>query len=215
VVHTVGGDRFLEIASLVLGGILLGGGGSGESGGGFGGRAPGSFGGSRRPEMAQQSILGRIGQLARANIHALLDAAEDPEKMRDQMVRDYTAWMDQHLADDVVWHVGGNSKWAGAYQGKQKVLEYFGRQAQATGGPTSVEIHDVLGNDEHVEVHPAVPYPGREGDPGLGEWPRTTPRSTRSWTVFPADRAGEGSAGPTTARATGRRNCIGERCRSA
>jgi uncharacterized membrane protein YgcG len=41
-----GGDRFLEIASLVLGGILLGGGGSGESGGGFGGRSPGSFGGS-------------------------------------------------------------------------------------------------------------------------------------------------------------------------
>jgi hypothetical protein len=30
--------------------------------------------------------------------------------------------MDQHLADDVVWHVGGNSKWAGAYQGKANVL---------------------------------------------------------------------------------------------
>jgi ketosteroid isomerase-like protein len=24
-----------------------------------------------------------------------------------------TAWMDQHLADDVVWPVDGNSKWAG------------------------------------------------------------------------------------------------------
>jgi phage shock protein A len=40
--------------------------------------------------MAQQSILGRVSQLARANINALLDAAEDPEKMLDQMVRDYT-----------------------------------------------------------------------------------------------------------------------------
>ncbi|NLT35844.1 MAG: PspA/IM30 family protein [Gaiellales bacterium] len=40
--------------------------------------------------MAQQSILGRIAQLARANINALLDAAEDPEKMLEQMVRDYT-----------------------------------------------------------------------------------------------------------------------------
>jgi len=39
--------------------------------------------------MAQQSILGRIAQLARANINALLDAAEDPEKMLDQMIRDY------------------------------------------------------------------------------------------------------------------------------
>jgi phage shock protein A len=41
--------------------------------------------------MAQQSILGRITQLARANINALIDSAEDPEKMLDQMVRDYTS----------------------------------------------------------------------------------------------------------------------------
>ena len=40
--------------------------------------------------MAQSSILGRVGQLMRANINALLDSAEDPEKMLDQMVRDYT-----------------------------------------------------------------------------------------------------------------------------
>jgi phage shock protein A len=40
--------------------------------------------------MAQSSILGRMGQLVRANINALLDSAEDPEKMLDQMVRDYT-----------------------------------------------------------------------------------------------------------------------------
>ncbi len=39
--------------------------------------------------MGQQTIFGRIGQLTRANIHALLDAAEDPEKMLDQMIRDY------------------------------------------------------------------------------------------------------------------------------
>ena len=36
------------------------------------------------------SILGRISQLAMANINALLDRAEDPEKMLDQLVRDYT-----------------------------------------------------------------------------------------------------------------------------
>ncbi|WP_432513622.1 PspA/IM30 family protein [Kineococcus sp. SYSU DK001] len=39
----------------------------------------------------KQTILGRIAQLARANVNALLDEAEDPEKMLDQMVRDYTA----------------------------------------------------------------------------------------------------------------------------
>jgi phage shock protein A len=40
--------------------------------------------------MAQSSILGRIGQLVRANVNAILDSAEDPEKMLDQLVRDFT-----------------------------------------------------------------------------------------------------------------------------
>lgn len=38
-----------------------------------------------------QSILARMGQLVRANVNALLDAAEDPERMLDQLVRDYTS----------------------------------------------------------------------------------------------------------------------------
>lgn len=40
--------------------------------------------------MAKQSIFGRISTLMKANINALLDQAEDPEKMLDQLVRDYT-----------------------------------------------------------------------------------------------------------------------------
>ena len=40
--------------------------------------------------MAQATILGRIGQLVRANINTMLDSAEDPEKMLDQLVRDFT-----------------------------------------------------------------------------------------------------------------------------
>ena len=40
--------------------------------------------------MAKQSIFGRISTLVRANINALIDSAEDPEKMLDQLVRDFT-----------------------------------------------------------------------------------------------------------------------------
>lgn len=40
--------------------------------------------------MSKQSIFGRISTLVRANINAMLDSAEDPEKMLDQLVRDYT-----------------------------------------------------------------------------------------------------------------------------
>jgi len=38
----------------------------------------------------KQSILGRIAQLTKANVNALIDKAEDPQKMLDQLVRDYT-----------------------------------------------------------------------------------------------------------------------------
>lgn len=40
--------------------------------------------------MIKQSIFGRIAQLAKANINAMIDSAEDPQKMLDQMVRDYS-----------------------------------------------------------------------------------------------------------------------------
>ncbi|QTV79435.1 PspA/IM30 family protein [Microbacterium sp. NIBRBAC000506063] len=44
----------------------------------------------KEPTMAKQSIFGRISTLVRANINALIDSAEDPQKMIDQLVRDYT-----------------------------------------------------------------------------------------------------------------------------
>ena len=38
----------------------------------------------------KQSIFTRVAQLAKANLNALLDSAEDPQKLLDQMVRDYS-----------------------------------------------------------------------------------------------------------------------------
>ena len=56
--------------------------------------------------MAQTTILGRIGQLLRADINGLLDRAEDPQKMLDQMVRDFTNNMSD--AQDAVAQTIGN-----------------------------------------------------------------------------------------------------------
>jgi phage shock protein A len=39
----------------------------------------------------KQDIFARVAQLAKANINALLDSAEDQQKMLDQMVLDYSA----------------------------------------------------------------------------------------------------------------------------
>jgi phage shock protein A len=38
-----------------------------------------------------RTILGRLGQLVRANVNALIDGAEDPERMLDQLVRDFSS----------------------------------------------------------------------------------------------------------------------------
>lgn len=45
--------------------------------------------------MAKQSIFGRIAQLLKANVNALIDQAEDPQVMLDQLLRDY----DNNIAD--------------------------------------------------------------------------------------------------------------------
>jgi phage shock protein A len=58
----------------------------------------------------KQSILGRIAQLTRANINALLDRAEDPQKMLDQLVRDYTSSIAE--AEDAVAVTIGNLRLA-------------------------------------------------------------------------------------------------------
>ena len=56
--------------------------------------------------MAQTSILGRVSQLVRANINAILDDAEDPERMLDQLVRDFTNNIAE--AEDAVAQTIGN-----------------------------------------------------------------------------------------------------------
>ena len=79
------------------------------------------------------------------------------------------AWMDEHMADDVVWHVGGNSKWAGTYEGKAAALAMFAKQAEAA--KTTAEVHDVVGNDDHVVVLGTAT--AQAGDGSSVEWKYT------------------------------------------
>lgn len=78
----------------------------------------------------KQSILGRISQLAKANINALLDRAEDPQKMLDQMVRDYTNSIAE--AEDAVAVTVGNLRLAEAdYQEDINAAREWGQKAAA------------------------------------------------------------------------------------
>jgi phage shock protein A len=83
--------------------------------------------------MAQQSILGRISQLARANINALVDAAEDPEKMLDQMIRDYINNISE--AEEAVAQTIGNLRMMEEDQREaSKAAADWGAKAAAAAG---------------------------------------------------------------------------------
>lgn len=78
----------------------------------------------------KQTILGRIAQLARANINALIDRAEDPEKMLDQLVRDFTNSIAE--AEDAVAGAVGNLRLAEADHAEDlRAAEDWGRKAVA------------------------------------------------------------------------------------
>lgn len=82
--------------------------------------------------MAQTSILGRIGQLVRANVNALLDSAEDPDKMLDQLIRDFTNNMAE--AEEAAAQTIGNLRLLedDAKEAREATAEWGGKAAAAS-----------------------------------------------------------------------------------
>ena len=63
---------------------------------------------------------------------------------------DIEALQSQFFASGIRWHFPGRSQFAGDYAGLEEVLGWLGRSFEATGGTMRIELHDVIGNDEHV-----------------------------------------------------------------
>jgi phage shock protein A len=77
-----------------------------------------------------QSILGRMGQLVRANVNAMLDQAEDPEKMLDQLIRDFTDNIAE--AEQAVAQTIGNLRLVeDDHREAQEAAAEWGQKAQA------------------------------------------------------------------------------------
>jgi ketosteroid isomerase-like protein len=55
------------------------------------------------------------------------------------------------LADDVVWHVFGSGPLAGDHEGKQAVMELFGKYLQLLDSQAT-DVQDVHANDQHTVV---------------------------------------------------------------
>jgi phage shock protein A len=103
--------------------------------------------------MAQTSILGRIGQLVRANVNAMLDQAEDPEKMLDQLIRDFTNNIAE--AEEAVAQTVGNLRLleddareareaSGEWLSKAKAASDRAEALRAAGNATEADRFDAL-----------------------------------------------------------------------
>ena len=74
--------------------------------------------------------------------------AELVRKGLDAFMKGDMAAVNELLADDIVWHVGGNSQLAGDYRGREAVMGFFAKMAGIA--TPSMSIHDVVANDEHA-----------------------------------------------------------------
>jgi ketosteroid isomerase-like protein len=63
---------------------------------------------------------------------------------------DMDAMRNKYLADDVRWHLPGRNPLSGDYEGPDQVLQYFARIIELTGGTLTIDLHDVLANDNHA-----------------------------------------------------------------
>jgi ketosteroid isomerase-like protein len=63
---------------------------------------------------------------------------------------DIGALQGEFFAPDIRWHFPGRSALAGHHEGAAAVVELYGLLGEMSGGRPQVELHDLIGNDDHV-----------------------------------------------------------------
>jgi ketosteroid isomerase-like protein len=71
-------------------------------------------------------------------------------------------WLNEHLHQDIVWHVAGHNVLSGDHKGRESVLAFFAKSVQIA--LPEFDIHDIVGSDDHVVVLSAMTY--RRNDNG-------------------------------------------------
>jgi uncharacterized protein len=52
--------------------------------------------------------------------------------------------------EDLSFHVPGRSRWAGEHRGREALLGLFHRFGQAAERSVRIELHDIVGGEDHV-----------------------------------------------------------------
>ena len=80
-----------------------------------------------------------------------MTSEEDVEIVRrgyDAFIAGDMEWMNEHLHENVVWHVPGHSALAGEHRGRENVLAFFAKTVQIA--LPEFDIHDILASQDHV-----------------------------------------------------------------
>lgn len=82
---------------------------------------------------------------------AVFRAAEEA-RQRSTFGPEDTAIIERFLADEVLWHFGGDSDWAEQAQpsSRDEVIAQFNMFSEATGGTLFFDIHEVFADDTHA-----------------------------------------------------------------
>jgi len=68
----------------------------------------------------------------------------------DAFARGVMAALAEYFTADVVNHVAGQHQLAGDFKGHEEVFGHFGKLAELAGGTMKMDVHDVLGSDDHA-----------------------------------------------------------------
>lgn len=94
-----------------------------------------------------------------------MSAEEDIQLVRrgyEAFIAGDMVWLNDHLHENVVWHVPGNNELSGDYQGRDDVLAFFAKSVQLA--LPDFDIHDVVGSDDHVVAILTINWQRQGGD---------------------------------------------------
>jgi ketosteroid isomerase-like protein len=80
-----------------------------------------------------------------------MTAQEDAELVRhgyEAFIAGDMEWMNEHLHENIVWHLPGNNMLSGDYHGREAVLAFFAKSVQIA--LPEFDIHDIVASEDHV-----------------------------------------------------------------
>src|SRR5205085_9298847 len=94
-----------------------------------------------------------------------MSAQEDAELVRrgyEAFIAGDMEWLNEHLHENVVWHVPGHNLTSGDYRGREAVLGFFPRSVQIA--LADLDLHDIVASDDHAVVLTTINWRRNDND---------------------------------------------------